>query len=178
MKGFPGVLSRIAILLLTCGVVFGIGSWILLRGQQTQNARQEITLAGLQRETNEAKAAKRALPRFREEVKRLEQEANKLSAAAAGGGISELLPRLRRISTASGVTLQRLVSSSGGDDPEIAARITIRGSTRQVLAFFAALRQVPLIADDLGLLAVEGKADVWQADLVVSSPLEAPGDEP
>ncbi len=176
MKLFLIVVARLAILLVSCGVVFGVGSWAVLRpGPQLENAKHENTLHGLQRKVNEGRAAKRALPLFREEMKRLEHEAQeRLATSPAGGGFTELLSQLRRISTASGVTLQRHErSTAASNDSDIAARITLRGSTRQVLAFFAAIRddKYPFIADDLELFRVEDGTDVLQADLVVISPL-------
>ena len=179
VKRFLIAVARLATLLGSCGLVFGLGSCAVLEpGQQMQNARQLSTLYGLQNKVNEGRAAQRNLPLFREEVEHLEQEAEELLAASpAGGGITELHSQLGRISRASGVTLQRHdPSSAGGEDSEIAAEITVRGSARQVLAFFAALRddEYPFIADDLRLFPVEDTTDVLQADLVVTCPLDEP----
>lgn len=170
-------MKSFVVLLLTSGLVFGVGYWFVLQPGQVQNERLEVTLIGLQNKTNEGRAALRSLPLFREEVNRLELEREKLlSGVPAGGGLSELLDHLRRISMASGVTfVHHPPSTSSGEDSKIATRITVRGSTRQVPAFFAALSddEYPFVGDDLRLSPVEGTTGVLQADLVVSDPLEA-----
>ncbi len=177
MKNLGLAAARLAILLLTCGAVFWLGSRFLLRGQEVANARAEQGWHALQNKANEGRAALKSLPLFREEVGRLELEADKLLSAAPAGasgtsGISELLSHLGRIGTASGVTLQQF----GDDESETAAQVTVRGSRRQLLAFFTALRDdgYPFIADDLELFLVEGMTGVLQADLAVSSPPEQP----
>ncbi len=69
---------------------------------------------------------------------------------------------------------------AGDDASEVAARITARGSRRQMSGFCSALGadRYPFVADDLVLFAVDGTTDVLQADLVVSSPLEQNDGEP
>ncbi len=95
--------------------------------------------------------------------------------SGAGGGISELFSELRRIAASSGVTLERQAPAAGGDGPQSAARITVRGGARQVLAFLAALGDdpYPFVADELRLYPIAGTVDdpqVLQAELVVTSP--------
>ena len=174
MKSLLAAAGRLAIFLVTFVAVLGLGDWILLRpGPRRENERLEATLSHLQNKINEGRAAQRALPLYREELKRLEEEAERLlSAAPAGAGPSELPTQLRRISAASGVELATPASEE--DVPESAARVRVRGTRRQVLAFFAALRDdpYPFVADDLELVPVEDTADFLQADLVVASPLE------
>ncbi len=169
-------MKGLAILLLTCGVVFGIGSCAVLQPEQLDNERQERRVVESQHKVNEGRAALKSRQLFREEVGRLEQEADRWLSAATGRGLSELLSHLDGIGTACGVSLER----HGGDASQNAARITVRGSKRQVLAFFAALRDdmFPFVADDLELFAVLGETDALQANLVVSSFPKEPGAEP
>ena len=178
MRRFLIAVARLVILLFACGAVFWFGHWFVLRGQEMRNARHENTLLGLQREVNEGRAAKRTVPLFREEVERLELEAEKLEAdelpsdLPAGGGLPELLSEIRRICRASGVTLERQEPTASGDDgSEIGAHITVRGRGRQMLAFFAALGDdpYPFAADDLRLSPDTGTTGVLQADLFVAS---------
>ncbi len=162
MSGFRLAVARIGTLLLTCVVVFGIGFWFLLQGQEMDNVRQERRWHRLQNQATEGKAAFKARPLFREEVTRLEQEADRwLSSAPPGGGISEMLRHLGRIGTGSGVTLQQYPSGES-------TRVTVRGSRPQMLAFFAALHEdrYPFVADDFELF-VEDATGLLQADFAV-----------
>ncbi len=163
-------MKNLAILIVACGVVVGAGHYALLQPKQLQNARQERSWHELQNKVNEARAAFKARPLFREEVGRLELEAGRwLTAAPADGGIPELLAHLRQVGMAKGVTPERR-PSPGGEEPGDAARITVRGSRRQVKSFFGALSGdvYPFVAGDLELFPVEGTADAFQADLTVS----------
>ncbi len=100
-----------------------------------------------------------------------------------GGGVlvralgSIRLPRARRHPRRASAALIAASVVADVDDGAIAdagaARITVRGTARQVLAFFAALGddRYPFVADGLRLYPVAGSADVLQADLVVTSPV-------
>lgn len=165
---------RLAIFAVACAVVFGIGLYAVLQPAKQQNLRQDHERIVLQNKVNEGRAAKRSLPLFREEIGRLEQEADRwLSQAPAGSGLAELLSHLGPIATKSGVTLESSV-----DDVETAARLTVRGSRQQVRAFFGALSgdDYPFVAGDFQLFAVEGVTGVLQADFVVSSVTEEPAE--
>ncbi len=173
-------MKNLAILLLTCGLVFWLGSRVVLQPEQLDNARQEQKLRELQRQVNEGRAALKALPLFREEVARLEQEADRwLSAVPAGSGVAELLSRLSEIGMASGVTLEGRAAAAS-DESETAAQVTVSGSRRQMRAFFAALRDevYPFVAGEFELFPVEGKRDLLQAGLVVSPAPAKPGGVP
>ncbi len=152
----------------TCGVVFGLGSWFLLQGQELDNARLEQKWHRLQNQANEGKAAFKARPLFREEVGRLEQEAERWRPAApAEGGLSELLLHLGEVGTRRGVTVEH----HDGDGPE-SARITVSGSRQRLRGFFGALSGdlYPFVAGDLEISVVEG-TEVLKAELVVSPAL-------
>ena len=59
-------------------VLFGLAEWRLYGPQKRQIQAQDRTLAGLQAKIQEGRAAKARLPQFREEVRRLELELEKL----------------------------------------------------------------------------------------------------
>ncbi len=163
-------MKNLTILLVTCLVVFGVAHYAVLQPKQLENTRQEREWHQLQNKVNEARAAFKARPLFREEVGRLEQEADRwLSAAPADGGRPELLAHLAQVGTAKGVTLERR-ASPGDEGPEEAAHITVRGSRRQIKSFFGALSGdiYPFVAGDFELYPVEDAAGAFQADFTVS----------
>lgn len=59
-------------------VIFAVGWWQLIGPQREEIARQQSRLATLQDRIQEGRAAQQSLPQFREEVRRLELDLDKL----------------------------------------------------------------------------------------------------
>jgi len=78
-------------------VVFGVG-YYLLKPQREQYASLELNLQELQRKIQEGEAAQRQLPKFREEVRQLELELDKLlRILPARRNTPDLMRRIRSL---------------------------------------------------------------------------------
>lgn len=84
--------------LLVAAVLVGGGYWLKFKGQYEQLERMDRELQGLQQQITEGRAAKAKLPQFREEVRRLELELEKLlRILPARRNTPELLRRIRQL---------------------------------------------------------------------------------
>src|SRR5690606_19018899 len=87
-----------AVGLLIAALLVGGGYWFKFSKQYAQLDRMEKQLAGLQQKIQEGRAAKAKLPQFREEVRRLELELEKLlRILPARRNTPELLRRIRQL---------------------------------------------------------------------------------
>jgi Tfp pilus assembly protein PilO len=77
---------------------FGLGYWRLLTPMRDELAAQEAKLAELQRKIQEGRAAQQELPKFREEVRQLELELDKLlRILPARRNTPDLMRRIRSL---------------------------------------------------------------------------------
>jgi type IV pilus assembly protein PilO len=97
LEGKPWYVGLLVGALLGGALFFALHLW-LLKPKMKEIAREESRLAGLQAKIQEGRAAKLQLPRFREEVRQLEIELDKLlRILPARRNTPELLRRIRSL---------------------------------------------------------------------------------
>jgi type IV pilus assembly protein PilO len=90
-------------------VLFGLAWWQLINPKRVQIDGLQRQLAGLQEKIQEGRAAKQRLPQFREEVRRLELELDKLlRILPARLNTEDLLRRLRSLAEQGDLDLLRI----------------------------------------------------------------------
>jgi type IV pilus assembly protein PilO len=98
-----------ALIGLVCAAfLLGGGYWFLFKGKYEELDRKQVQLEGLQVKIQEGRAAKQKLPQFREEVRRLELELEKLlRILPARRNTPELLRRIRQLTEQGNFDLRR-----------------------------------------------------------------------
>ena len=90
------------------GLLFGAGSWRMLEPLRDEIDHQEALLKGLQTKIQEGRAARLELPKFREEVRQLELELDKLlRILPARRNTPDLMRRIRSLAEQGDFTLKR-----------------------------------------------------------------------
>ncbi|MDX1500940.1 MAG: type 4a pilus biogenesis protein PilO [Thermoanaerobaculia bacterium] len=139
LEGKPWYYGLIAGLFVAFALYYGAHVWLLKPKQQTL-AAQESQLAGLQAKIQEGRAAKVQLPRFREEVRRLELELDRLlRILPSRRNTPELLRRVRDLTEQGDFELLRF--TPGGEVPkdffsEWPIDISLRGGYHNLALFF------------------------------------------
>lgn len=121
-------------------VVFGLGWWRFISPLKDQLAQGEQTLADLQTKIQEGRAAKQQLPRFREEVRQLELELDKLlRILPARRNTPDLLRRIRALAEQGDFTLKTFTPGDLQDKEffsEWPIRINLDGTYHNLALFF------------------------------------------
>lgn len=90
------------------GLLFAAGSWRMLEPMREDIDHQETLLKGLQAKLQEGRAARLELPKFREEVRQLELELDKLlRILPARRNTPDLMRRIRSLAEQGDFTLKR-----------------------------------------------------------------------
>src|SRR5260370_29216633 len=90
------------------GLVVGAGSWRMLEPMRDEIDHQEALLKGLQTKIQEGRAARQELPKFREEVRQLELELDKLlRILPARRNTPDLMRRIRSLAEQGDFSLKR-----------------------------------------------------------------------
>ena len=90
------------------GLLFAAGSWRMLQPLRDDIERQEGVLKGLQTKIQEGRAARQELPKFREEVRQLELELDKLlRILPARRNTPDLMRRIRSLAEQGDFNLKR-----------------------------------------------------------------------
>jgi Tfp pilus assembly protein PilO len=90
------------------GLLFAAGSWRMLEPLRDEYDRQEGVLKGLQTKIQEGRAARQELPKFREEVRQLELELDKLlRILPARRNTPDLMRRIRSLAEQGDFSLKR-----------------------------------------------------------------------
>jgi type IV pilus assembly protein PilO len=90
------------------GLLFAAGSWRMLQPLRDDIERQEGALKGLQTKIQEGRAARQELPKFREEVRQLELELDKLlRILPARRNTPDLMRRIRSLAEQGDFSLKR-----------------------------------------------------------------------
>ena len=127
------------------GLVVGIGIFVianmwLIKPKKATLAREEARLADLQTQVQEGRAAKLQLPRFREEVRRLELELDKLlRILPSRRNTPELLRRIRSLTEQGDFTLLRFTPGNIVDEDFYSIwpiGISLEGSYHNLALFF------------------------------------------
>ena len=141
-------------------VLFGLGWWRLVQPIKDEIARGEATLAELQTKIQEGRAAKQQLPKFREEVRQLELELDKLlRILPARRNTPDLLRRIRSLAEQGDFALKRFTPKELQDKEffsEWPIEIAIDGSYHNLALFFDRISRFSRIIniEDLQISAI------------------------
>jgi Tfp pilus assembly protein PilO len=126
--------------LLVAAVLVGGGYWLKFSKQYAELDRMEKQLAGLQQKIQEGRAAKAKLPQFREEVRRLELELEKLlRILPARRNTPELLRRIRQLTEQGNFDLLKFTPGNFVDREfysEWPINVRLNGSYHNLALFF------------------------------------------
>jgi Tfp pilus assembly protein PilO len=121
-------------------IIFGLGHWRLVQPIQEEITRGEGTLADLQTKIQEGRAAKQQLPKFREEIRQLELELDKLlRILPARRNTPDLLRRIRSLAEQGDFALKRF-TPKGLEDKEFFSEwpieVAVDGTYHNLALFF------------------------------------------
>jgi len=129
-----------AIGLLVGAVAVGVGYYLVFTKQYQEISRKERKLAELQVKIQEGRAAKQKLPQFREEVRRLELELDKLlRILPSRRNTPELLRRIRQLTEQGNFDLLKFTPGNFVDRDfysEWPITIRLNGSYHNLALFF------------------------------------------
>jgi Tfp pilus assembly protein PilO len=121
-------------------VIFGLAWWRAIQPIKDEIEKGEITLAELQTKIQEGRAAKQQLPKFREEVRQLELELDKLlRILPARRNTPDLLRRIRSLAEQGDFALKRFTPKEMQDKEffsEWPIEVSIDGSYHNLALFF------------------------------------------
>jgi len=122
------------------GAIFGLGWWRLIQPIKDEIARGEMTLSELQTKIQEGRAAKQQLPKFREEVRQLELELDKLlRILPARRNTPDLLRRIRSLAEQGDFALKRFTPKELQDKEffsEWPIELAVDGTYHNLALFF------------------------------------------
>jgi type IV pilus assembly protein PilO len=141
--------------LVVAGLVYWGGSVMLLKPREQQISRLEDRRANLQAKIQEGRAAKQQLPRFREEVRKLELELDRLlRILPARRNTPELLRRVRSLAEQGDFSLLRFTPGGFIDRDffsEWPISINLQGSYHNLAMFFDEIGRFSRIINIEGL---------------------------
>ena len=146
-------------------VLFGLAWWRLFGPMKQQIAGQDAKLAELQGKIQEGRAAKQRLPQFREEVRRLELELDKLlRILPARLNTEDLLRRLRALAEQGDLDILRITPGNLTDQDfysEWPIQIGLHGTYHNLALFFDRIGRFSRIinVDDLTIDAIDPSAN-------------------
>ena len=141
-------------------VVFLLGYWRVLQPLRDDYDRAESQLAGLQSKIQEGRAAKAELPKFREEVRQLELELDKLlRILPARRNTPDLMRRIRSLAEQGDFTLKKFNPGTLADKEfysEWPISVDLEGSYHNLALFFDRISRFSRIIniEDLELKAL------------------------
>lgn len=148
--------------LLLGALVFGVVNWRVLNPQREQLEAGERQLSELQNKIQEGRAAKQQLPRFREEVRQLELELDKLlRILPARRNTPDLLRRIRSLTEQGDFTLKRFTPGQLSDREffsEWPIAVSLDGGYHNLALFFDRISRFSRIIniEDLTIAALPG----------------------
>ncbi len=121
-------------------LLFGLGWWRLLAPKRAEHEQLEQTLAELQTKIQEGRAARQELPKFREEVRQLELELDKLlRILPARRNTPDLMRRIRSLAEQGDFTLKRFNPGTLTDKEffsEWPIAVNVEGTYHNLALFF------------------------------------------
>lgn len=136
-------------------IIFGLGWWQYLSPMKEELARGEATLAELQTKIQEGRAAKQELPKFREEVRQLELELDKLlRILPARRNTPDLLRRIRSLAEQGDFALKRFTPQELQDQEffsEWPIELAVEGTYHNLALFFDRISRFSRIINIEGL---------------------------
>jgi len=145
------------------GLLFGLGYWQLIQPMEDQIAGQKQKIQELQGKIQEGRAAKQKLPAFREEVRQLELELDKLlRILPARRNTPDLLRRIRSLAEQGDFTLKSFTPGALSDKDfysEWPIDIQVEGTYHNLALFFDRISHFSRIIniEDLKINANAGK---------------------
>lgn len=142
-------------------LIFGLGYWQYLQPKKNEIAKLENDLQGLQTKITEGRAAQAQLPKFREEVRQLELELDKLlRILPARRNTADLLRRIRSLAEQGDFNLRRFTPGQLADREffsEWPIGVSIEGTYHNLALFFDRISRFSRIIniDDLGITAIQ-----------------------
>jgi len=122
------------------GLIFGLGYWQFIQPIKEEIVRGDQTLADLQTKIQEGRAAKQQLPKFREEVRQLELELDKLlRILPARRNTPDLLRRIRALAEQGDFALKRFTPKDLQDKEffsEWPIEVAVDGTYHNLALFF------------------------------------------
>src|SRR4051812_33669082 len=122
------------------GLIFGLGFWQFIQPIKEDIARGDQTLADLQNKLQEGRAAKQELPKFREEVRQLELELDKLlRILPARRNTPDLMRRIRSLAEQGDFALKKFNPRTLSDKEffsEWPIEVDLDGSYHNLALFF------------------------------------------
>src|SRR5205085_4112082 len=143
------------------GIVAGLLYWQVSTKQQDQIRAQDNRIQELERKITEGRAAEQKLPQFREEVRRLELELDKLlRILPARLNTEDLLRRLRGLAEQGDLDILRIAPGNLTDKDfysEWPIQIQLQGTYHNLALFFDRVGRFSRIinVDDLNINAIE-----------------------
>jgi len=147
-------------------IVFGVCYWRLLQPKRDEYAQQEAKLAELQTKIQEGRAARQELPKFREEVRQLELELDKLlRILPARRNTPDLMRRIRSLAEQGDFSLKRFNPGTLTDKEffsEWPISVNLEGGYHNLALFFDRVSRFSRIIniEDLEITALPGSAAV------------------
>lgn len=144
-------------------VLLGLGYWQLLSGMYDTIDGQKAKLKELQQKIQEGRTAQAQLPQFREEVRQLELELDKLlRILPARRNTPDLLRRIRALAEQGDFVLKRFTPGSMTDKDfysEWPIQIGVEGTYHNLALFFDRISRFSRIIniEDLSINAYTGK---------------------
>ena len=143
-------------------VLFGLAEWRLYTPMKKQISRQQTKLEGLQAKIQEGRAAKQRLPQFREEVRRLELELEKLLRILPSQlNTEDLLRRFRALGEQGSLSLERIRPSGLSNQDFYRSwpiQMTVSGTYHNLAIFFERIGRFPRIVNVDNLKVTAGRA--------------------
>ena len=142
-------------------VLLGLGYWQILSPMQDAIEAQKAKLKGLQQKIQEGRTAQAQLPQFREEVRQLELELDKLlRILPARRNTPDLLRRIRALAEQGDFVLKRFTPGPLSDKDfysEWPIQIALNGNYHNLALFFDRIGRFSRIinVDNLGISAVD-----------------------
>lgn len=142
-------------------VLFALGYWRLLQPMRDEIERQDAKLSELQNKIQEGRAAKQELPKFREEVRQLELELDKLlRILPARRNTPDLMRRIRSLAEQGDFTLKRFTPGLLTDKEffsEWPIAIAVDGSYHNLALFYDRISRFSRIinVEDLTVSAMQ-----------------------
>jgi type IV pilus assembly protein PilO len=142
--------------------IFGVVNWQVLNPMKDQLAAGGQQLAELQNKIQEGRAAKQQLPRFREEVRQLEMELDKLlRILPARRNTPDLLRRIRSLTEQGDFALRRFTPGQLSDREffsEWPIAVSVDGGYHNLALFFDRISRFSRIIniEDLTIAALPG----------------------
>ncbi len=141
-------------------LIFGAVSWRVLQPMRDELAAGQTTLADLQNKIQEGRAAKQELPKFREEVRQLELELDKLlRILPARRNTPDLLRRIRSLAEQGDFALRRFTPGQLSDKEffsEWPIAVSVEGGYHNLALFFDRISRFSRIIniEDLNVTAL------------------------